>query len=131
MNIALNPATNPGSRSATIAAPSTPINATAFGPIPPRPSSTNSTAPRQTRSASRISGRVAAVVSCAPGASGRTKGQTNASSAEEVDPDQDRGARACAAGRRPRLERETGGARTAAGSSAASLIAAPPRPARA
>ena len=50
MNIALKPATNPGSRSATIAAPSTPISATAFGPSPPRPSSTNSTTPRHTRS---------------------------------------------------------------------------------
>ena len=58
MNIAEKPATNPGSRSATIAAPSTPIKATVFGPSPPRPSSTNSSAPRQTRSPKQDQRRV-------------------------------------------------------------------------
>src|SRR5918992_879640 len=47
VNIGENPPTNPGRRSATIAAPRTPMSATAFGPIPPRPSSRNRSVPTQ------------------------------------------------------------------------------------
>ena len=62
MNIAQNPATNPGRRSATIAAPSTPSSAIVFGPRPPRPSSTKSTRAEQITSTARITGRVVRVV---------------------------------------------------------------------
>src|SRR5919199_486183 len=56
MNIAENPATKPGSLSATIAAPSTPTSATVLGPMPPRPSSTNSRKPSAARRTTMMPG---------------------------------------------------------------------------
>ena len=80
MNIALNPNTNPGSRSATIAAPRTPSSATAFGPSPPRPSSTKSTEPRHSSNTHRIRGPSIRWFSLTPGASGSRNGHRKAMS---------------------------------------------------
>ena len=103
MNIALKPATNPGSRSATIAAPSTPSRAIVFGPRPPRPSSTKSTAPRQITSTARITGPSFAWFSFTPGVTGSTNGQRNASNPTRLT--------TIRVARRSGLRRERSGAR--------------------
>ncbi|MDQ3955678.1 MAG: hypothetical protein M3285_09025 [Actinomycetota bacterium] len=56
MNIAENPAMNPGNRKATIAPARTAMRATVFGPMPPRPSSTNNNIPTADNKTRRTTG---------------------------------------------------------------------------
>ena len=131
MNIALNPATNPGSRSATIAAPSTPISATLFGPEPAAAELDEQQRAQQDRSERR------------PGSTGRrpvrsrsTAGRAPAarrargtrSSAEQVGDDE----RArCAAASAPSERTRALAPDARAGGRRRRLTRAPPRPVRA